>query len=57
MSDVEIERCFNYAAIWAFAGTLEVATWDSFSQWWRQTFERYIDYPEEGTVSLIWGME
>jgi dynein heavy chain len=45
LSDSEIERYFNYAAIWAFAGKL-------FSQWWRQTFQAFIEFPEDGTVCI-----
>ena len=50
LSDQEIERYFNYAAVWALAGTLEVEHREAFSQWWKQTFKDYIDYPSEGTV-------
>ena len=51
LSDVEFERYFNFACIWAFAGTLHVDHRETFSQWWRESFEQHIDYPEEGTVS------
>ena len=44
---------FNYAAIWAFGGTIHVNHRDTFSTWWKQTFEQYIDYPDEGTVSIF----
>ena len=50
LSDVEIERSFNYAAIWAFGGTLDLTSRDYFSSWWRQMFEQHIDYPEDGMV-------
>ncbi|KAK6172547.1 hypothetical protein SNE40_016179 [Patella caerulea] len=50
LSDVECERYFNFACIWAFAGTLSIEHRESFSYWWKETFEHYIDYPEEGTV-------
>lgn len=50
LSDVEFERYFNFACIWAFAGTLHVENREAFSQWWRESFEQHIDYPEEGTV-------
>ncbi|XP_023931015.1 dynein beta chain, ciliary-like [Lingula anatina] len=50
LSDVEYERYFNFACIWAFAGTLEYEHRESFNLWWRQEFESHIDYPEDGTV-------
>ncbi|XP_056010102.1 uncharacterized protein LOC125667097 [Ostrea edulis] len=50
LSDVELERYFNFAAIWAFGGTLEAKCRESFSNWWKEQFEQHIDYPEEGTV-------
>ncbi|XP_052258855.1 uncharacterized protein LOC127863384 isoform X2 [Dreissena polymorpha] len=50
LSDVEFERYFNFACIWAFAGTLEVKHRESFSHWWRESFEEHIDFPEEGMV-------
>jgi len=53
MSDVEYERYFNFATIWAFAGTLEVENRESFSNWWKEQFEHHIEYPEEGMVSLV----
>ena len=52
LSDVEFERYFNFACIWAFAGTLHVEHRETFSQWWRESFEQHIDYPEDGIVSL-----
>ena len=51
LSDVEFERYFNFACIWAFAGTLHVEHRETFSQWWRESFEQHIDYPEDGIVS------
>ena len=53
LTDVEIERYFNYAAVWALAGTLDVENREPFSNWWRETFEIYIDYPQGGTVSNV----
>ena len=50
LTDAEVERYFNYAAVWAFAGTLEMEHRDTFSQWWKTTFREFIDYPDEGTV-------
>eukprot|EP00105_Crassostrea_gigas_P044993 XP_019929141.1 PREDICTED: dynein beta chain, ciliary isoform X4 [Crassostrea gigas] len=50
LSDVELERYFNFAAVWAFGGTLEAECRESFSNWWKEQFEQHIDYPEEGTV-------
>ena len=52
LNDVDIERYFNFACIWAFGGTLDLAARDYFSQWWRQTFDYSIDYPESATVSV-----
>jgi hypothetical protein len=51
---VELERYFNFAAIWAFGGTLEASCRESFSNWWKEQFEQHIDYPEEGTVRFSW---
>ena len=51
LSDVEYERYFSYAAVWAFGGTLNVQHRESFSNWWRSQFDQHIDYPEDGTVS------
>ena len=45
-----MERYFNYAAVWAFAGTLDIVHREAFSTWWKDTFREFIDYPEEGTV-------
>lgn len=53
LSDIEYERYFNYALIWSLGGTLEVEARDPFSTWWRETFEKYLDLPQEATVSLI----
>ncbi|XP_069115919.1 uncharacterized protein [Argopecten irradians] len=50
LSDLEYERYFNFAIIWAFAGTLEVEHRESFSHWWKEEFNQYIEYPAEGTV-------
>lgn len=50
LSDVEFERYFNFACIWAFGGTLDVEHRDAFSFWWREQFEQHIDFPEEGMV-------
>ena len=50
LSDVEFERYFNFACIWAFAGTLEAQFREPFSQWWKETFEEHMDFPDEGTV-------
>ena len=50
LSDVEYERYFNFAAIWAFGGTLEEKYRESFSNWWKEQFEQHIDYPNEGLV-------
>ncbi|GFS27875.1 dynein beta chain, flagellar outer arm [Elysia marginata] len=50
LSDVEYERYFNYAAIWAFGGTLAYEHREDFSNWWREKFQEHIDYPPEGTV-------
>ncbi|XP_071095883.1 uncharacterized protein [Haliotis cracherodii] len=50
LSDVEYERYFNFACVWSFGGTLSLEHRESFSQWWKEHFESYIDYPEEGTV-------
>ena len=47
---MELERYFNFAAVWAFGGTLEAECRESFSNWWKEQFEQHIDYPEEGTV-------
>lgn len=52
LSDVEYERYFNLACIWAFGGTLAVEHRESFSQWWREQFDQYVDYPEDGTVRV-----
>ena len=52
LTDVEIERMFNYAAVWAFGGTIDVDHREIFSNWWKETFEHYIDYPDDGTVSV-----
>lgn len=51
LSDVEYERYFSYAAVWAFGGSLNVEHRESFSNWWKSQFEHHIDYPEDGTVS------
>ena len=51
LTDVEYERYFSYAAVWAFGGTLDVEYRESFSSWWRTQFDQHIDYPEDGTVS------
>nr|KAG5694045.1 hypothetical protein BaRGS_025624 [Batillaria attramentaria] len=50
LTDVEYERYFSYAAVWAFGGTLDVEHRESFSNWWRTQFDQHIDYPEDGTV-------
>ena len=50
LTDVEIERMFNYAAIWAFGGTIDLDHREAFSVWWKETFEQYIDYPDDGMV-------
>ncbi|KAJ8316357.1 hypothetical protein KUTeg_006371 [Tegillarca granosa] len=50
LSDVEFERYFNFAAIWAFGGTLDVEHRESFSNWWKEEFSQHIDYPEEGLI-------
>ena len=50
LSDGEIERYFNYAAVWAFGGMLEAQHRDALSQWWRDTLSGSIDFPHEGTV-------
>ena len=50
LTDVEYERYFSYAAVWAFGGTLDVEYRESFSSWWRTQFDQHIDYPEDGTV-------
>ncbi|GFO25145.1 dynein beta chain, ciliary-like, partial [Plakobranchus ocellatus] len=50
LSDVEYERYFNYAAIWAFGGTLACEHRENFSNWWKEQFQEHIDYPPEGTV-------
>ncbi|XP_064650622.1 uncharacterized protein LOC135502065 isoform X3 [Lineus longissimus] len=50
LSVEEYERYFGFAIVWAFAGTLEVDCRDSFSSWWRQTFEEYVEFPPDGTV-------
>ena len=53
LSDVEFERYFNFACIWAFAGTLEDEHKEPFSLWWKESFEEHMDFPEEGTVSVL----
>ena len=50
LSDVEMERYFNFAAIWAFAGTLDAKHRETFSNWWKEQFEQHIDYPDDGTI-------
>ncbi|KAK3108743.1 hypothetical protein FSP39_014630 [Pinctada imbricata] len=50
LSDVEMERYFNFSAIWAFAGTLDAQHRESFSVWWKEQFEQHIDYPDDGTI-------
>ncbi|XP_053409232.1 uncharacterized protein LOC123561373 isoform X4 [Mercenaria mercenaria] len=50
LSDVEFERYFNFACIWAFGGTIEVEHREAFSYWWREQFEQHIDFPDEGLV-------
>ncbi|XP_078672103.1 uncharacterized protein LOC144911712 isoform X1 [Branchiostoma floridae x Branchiostoma belcheri] len=53
VTEVEMERFFNFAAIWAFAGTLEGDYRTAFSQWWRHQFVAGpdgVDYPESGEV-------
>ena len=52
LSDVEYERYFNYAAVWAFAGTLAEEHRQEFSDWWKEKFQEHIDYPSDGTVSI-----
>jgi len=51
LSDVEVERYFNYACVWAFGGTLAPEGKEIFSSWWKETFEQHIDYPGDGSVS------
>ncbi|KAL3885754.1 hypothetical protein ACJMK2_025795 [Sinanodonta woodiana] len=50
LSDVEFERYFNFACIWAFGGSLGVEYREPFSQWWREQFEQHITYPDDGMV-------
>ncbi|CAH1797693.1 unnamed protein product [Owenia fusiformis] len=50
LSETEYERYFTLAVIWAFGGTLEVQYREPFSQWWRRTFEKHIEYPIGGSV-------
>ncbi len=51
LEDADVERYFSYACVWAFGGSLTVRSREVFSQWWRETFQDYSDYPEQGTVS------
>lgn len=53
LSDMEYERYFNFACIWAFGGTLAAEHRESFSNWWYEEFDQQIDYPVEGTVSIF----
>ncbi|XP_071959570.1 uncharacterized protein [Antedon mediterranea] len=50
LSELQYENYFNFAAIWAFGGTLDDKSRTMFSTWWRSTFQQYIQYPEEGEV-------
>ena len=51
LSDLEMERYFNFALMWAFGGTLEAPDKEWFSQWWKTTFAPFMEFPEEGSVS------
>ncbi|KAH9514965.1 hypothetical protein Btru_021540, partial [Bulinus truncatus] len=50
LTDVEYERYFNFAAVWAFGGTLTEDCREEFSDWWKDQFQDHIDYPNDGTV-------
>ncbi|XP_055866060.1 uncharacterized protein LOC106055129 isoform X2 [Biomphalaria glabrata] len=50
LTDVEYERYFNFAAVWAFGGTLAEECREEFSNWWKEQFQDHIDYPSDGTV-------
>jgi dynein heavy chain len=52
LNDTEIESYFNFACVWAFAGTLEVNARDPFNAWWRKTFSDHSNFPADGSVSL-----
>ncbi|XP_006816781.1 dynein beta chain, ciliary-like, partial [Saccoglossus kowalevskii] len=50
LDDLQYERYFNFAAIWAFGGTLEEQYRSTFSHWWRNQWQTRVDYPEQGEV-------
>ncbi|XP_033103095.1 dynein heavy chain 9, axonemal-like [Anneissia japonica] len=50
LSDLEYENYLNFAAVWAFGGTLDDKSRTMLSTWWRSTFQQYVQYPEEGEV-------
>lgn len=52
LKPVELERYFNYAAVWTFGGTLTEECKQEFSNWWREQFGEHIVYPNDGMVSM-----
>ena len=53
LSELDLERYFNFALMWSFGGTLEYKDRDAFSCWWKSSFDQYIDFPDELCVSKI----
>ena len=51
LSELDLERYFNFALMWSFGGTLEYKDRDAFSWWWKNSFDECIDIPDELCVS------
>ncbi len=51
---VEYENHFNFAAIWAFGGTLVESHRVHFSQWWKNQWKDFIMLPGNGEVYIIY---
>ena len=45
------ENFFNFSAFWAFGGNLLEEYRKHFSDWWREKWQRNVEYPDDSSVS------
>ena len=57
MTEHHLEMCFNFSCVWAFGALLDPRSKEAFSAWWRQTFDRFVQFPSNGTVSNFTGLD
>ena len=51
LTEADVERYFQFAAVWAFGGMLEAEFRENFNIFWRETIGLQVQFPVDGQVN------